>query len=667
MFNFSKGEMQAMLKKGISMAVIVMMLVSIVAACSGSDNASDNVSDNRAGEGTANTESTGNNPGNETAEGAPSDPAANFKELRIQVLGFHQTGNHQPANDVLTPIWREKTKVIPEIVASPPGANGEEWIQRNIVGDTLPHVLAVNGVAGNTNNYKMLKEASKLREIKKEDIVNYMPRYTAWLEKMGGSVDQLYEDNQDRSDNKLWWLPNLIQYQALPGYRDTPIFEQQVGILPYHVYVRDDVLKAIFPETKTEAELRELWNANGGKLSYEEVTDIPIDSLDDLLDFFRKIKALNLKVGEKPVYAAHPQSSSSNVNSLVWSLFSATGNFWTGTGERPTKDDVMTYMPMTPEWKEYLKFWNTAYNEGLLDPENFIQKDDQMNAKIINGEYAVVNWWAPIADARALSQKENRGYGYRFLPLFRGHQLNNKYQDDTWKPANLDGSFHGVGITTKVTDEDYAQILNWIDWNMSEEASELRTWGLPEWSEGEGLNRRFKPEYKALEDWAVRGVQSDGDGPSYGMYDVNTNASVNAVYWNHETFGILGLYYPFTPRLVYPVDPTQPVDIDLVVNMVETKHFVDQIQFYRQVGWDLSRLDPEGKFAEIDATNGIYSNAAQNAVVQTIVGRQEDFEGNYQKYMAVFNDTFVSELELQKQRWADIFNTHVKPEIDKLK
>ncbi len=651
---FLRGD-EGMIKKGISILLIVFLMVTMLSGCFKS---------NKTG---SNTEPTPEAKNEVTATEDPgkADPAASFNELKIQVLGFNQTGNNKPTEDVLTPIWREKTKVIPEIVASPPGTSGFEWIQKQVVADTLPHVLAVNGIAGDTDNYKLLKETNKLREIKKEDIINYMPRFTAWVEKMGGTIDQLYEDNLDRSDGKMWWVPNVIPYNALPEYRGTKLFEQQTGVWPYQSYVRDDVLKQIFPDVKTEAELRELWKKNGGTLSYEEVTDIPIDNLDELLDFFRKIKELNLKVGDKPVYAAHPQSSSSNVNSLVWSMFSATGNMWTITGERTTKDDVMTYMPMTPEWKNYLGFWNTAYNEGLLDPEGFIQKDDQLNAKIINGEYAVINWWAPVADARALSQKENRGYGYRYLSLFRGHEVNNKYQDYRYLPVSMTGSYNGIGVTTKVSDEAYAQVLNWIDWNMSEEANELRTWGLPEWSTGEGEARRFKPEYKDLENWAVGGVKSDKDGHYYGLYDINTNASTNAVAWNHETYGILGLSYAFSPRYVYPVDVNGPVDIDLVTNIVSTKHFLDQIKFFRQIGWDTGMLDPDGKFTEVDGTNGIYSNASNNAVIQAIVGKPADFEQNYEKYMAVFNDKFKGELDAMAGRWKEIFNKHIAPEIEK--
>ena len=39
------------------------------------------------------------------------------------------------------------------------------------------------------------------------------------------------------------------------------------------------------------------------------------------------------------------------------------------------------------------------YNEGMMDPEIFM-KDDQYRAKAINGEYAVINGWLPVSEAK---------------------------------------------------------------------------------------------------------------------------------------------------------------------------------------------------------------------------------------------------------------------------
>ncbi|PAD27812.1 hypothetical protein CHH60_29515, partial [Paenibacillus sp. 7523-1] len=38
-----------------------------------------------------------------------------------------------------------------------------------------------------------------------------------------------------------------------------------------------------------------------------------------------------------------------------------------------------------PEEKEYFRWLNKMYNEGLLDKDTFVQKDDQYKSKIASG------------------------------------------------------------------------------------------------------------------------------------------------------------------------------------------------------------------------------------------------------------------------------------------
>lgn len=643
--------MQRMKNKWMWIAVLAIIMTMVLAACTKGNAPSE-----------GNKESGTKTP-EPSAQPAESETAAAWSELKITVTGFLQTGNKVPQEDVLTPIWREQTKVVPQIINA---RDENNTVQKWLVANTLPDVFATLGNGRGSENYKLLKENNKLREITKEDMIRYMPRLTKWLEQLGSSVDQLYAANVD-TDGKLWQVPNMPNYYALPGLKGTRFMESLVGYAPYNQFVRDDILKEIFPEAKSEAELKELYVKQGGKLSYEDVTDIPIDSMDDLLDFMRKIQALNKKVGDKPVYPAQLQSSSQNVNSLLWSMFTVPGFMWSHTGERPVKEEVMTYAPLTPEWKDYYKFLNTAYNEKLFDPEAFIQKDDQLSAKIINGEYAIFNAWGPVADARALSKNEGRGYGYRMMPVFRSQPVVGKYQDFRPSPVSLDGSASAVLITTNISDEQLPQVLNWIDWNMSEEANELRTWGLPEWSTGTGEERRFKPEYQDLENWAVRGTAGEKDGNYYGMYDINTNASVGAAAFNPETYGILGLGYAYSPTHSYPPDLTKEINMDQIQIQVENKHMVDQMWFYQQVGWDFTMLDPEGKFNAIDSTNGVYSAAAGGKVVNAIVGKPADFDKNYEAYLGVYNDEWRKEFALMQERWKDIWNTKIKPELDKVK
>jgi hypothetical protein len=56
---------------------------------------------------------------------------------------------------------------------------------------------------------------------------------------------------------------------------------------------------------------------------------------------------------------------------------------------------------LTPEWKNYISFMNKGFNEGLFGQEFYIQKPEQRDAKIINGEYAVVKATDGTTDCKA--------------------------------------------------------------------------------------------------------------------------------------------------------------------------------------------------------------------------------------------------------------------------
>lgn len=57
-------------------------------------------------------------------------------------------------------------------------------------------------------------------------------------------------------------------------------------------------------------------------------------------------------------------------------------------------DGVVQYNPAQPVFKEFLKYMNTLYAEGLLDEGYFTQTDDQYVAKIANYQVGAFNDWA---------------------------------------------------------------------------------------------------------------------------------------------------------------------------------------------------------------------------------------------------------------------------------
>lgn len=578
-----------------------------------------------------------------------------LKPLHMTMFADEETIGVAP-EDILTPIWREKTQITWDVVADPQTISAEQWIQMQMVADTLPELIATHELP--TVAIEALINADKVYEITEEDIRTYMPKFTKRVEDLGLTLDVLISSNL-ASDGKLYNLPCDVREVAFPALRSDIRAVRDGCDSPYSLYLRDDILKQIFPDARTEAELGELYVQNEGKLTMEEAFgDIPITNMDELHEYLIKVKELGLKVGEKDVIPAQLTVSSS-VGSTLWSLQTAMGIFWQdGFG---FKDDKLMHVQSSDVYKEYIRNYNTFNTEGLIDREAWIMKDDQIKAKVINGEYAVINYWLPVNEARQVAKDENRGYGYRLLPAF-AVPLNNEYQNLLDKPITLN-SMTKVMLLKTISPEDKAQVFNWLDWNMSYEADELRNWGLPEWSTGEGSERRFTPEYSAIEAWSLYGEQSEKDGSYYGLL---TDYS-RSIFKNQEThkLGLSGNYNK--PRWIYPPEIKADQNLDTALFEVIREYYGTQINFYAQIGWSVGTdITNDPVWKEVNAK--LASPENDGRLANAMICAPEEFDAKYQEYYDnAYPTEFQEALEDLKLKWKTIYDEKAAPEIEKAK
>ncbi|WP_315371795.1 ABC transporter substrate-binding protein [Paenibacillus xylanexedens] len=131
-----------------------------------------------------------------------------------------------------------------------------------------------------------------------------------------------------------------------------------------------------------------------------------------------------------------------------------------------------------PEEKEYFRWLNKMYNEGLLDKDSFVQKDDQYKSKIASGRVLSLldpSWgFSDAENALKSAGKDDMTYG--FYPV----TLDDNFQRKDFQNIGFDG--YGIGIT--VDCEDPVRAIKFLDWMSSEEGQVLRNWGV----EGEQYN-----------------------------------------------------------------------------------------------------------------------------------------------------------------------------------
>jgi putative aldouronate transport system substrate-binding protein len=125
-----------------------------------------------------------------------------------------------------------------------------------------------------------------------------------------------------------------------------------------------------------------------------------------------------------------------------------------------------------PEEKEYFRWLNHMYNEGLLDKDTFVQKDDQYKAKIASGRVLglIDQEWGYQDAENALKTADKDEYTYAHFPVTMGPE----FKDRSFQVAGVDG----FGISISKNAKDPERIMKFLDWLASDEGQVLRQWGV---------------------------------------------------------------------------------------------------------------------------------------------------------------------------------------------
>lgn len=565
-----------------------------------------------------------------------SDIVKSFDYITLDVLGQDQLGSRKPTEDILTPIWREKTRVTVDVIVPPDTRDWLTYVQMNTVADTLPTVIAVtNGLMDNIESYTVLRNSGQMLEIKLEWLEQYMPETKKLLAKMNLTIEDWYNANKDPITGKLHYVPNPPTQLLIPDARTSAYGSYNLGEYPYMCWFRDDILKQVYPQAKTEKELKELALSKGGEITAEDIMDIPMNNLDDLLTYMRAVKDLGLVENGKPIIPGHIHKEVS-MDAMRWSLYTAANFYWGETaGVVPETRTYIDYS-FAPGWKEYLRFINTAFNEGLFGQEYFTQKMDQADAKIVNGEYAIINWWSPVDGNRdKVKQEGTQDYGWRLYPIFDVPLLQ-EYQDRRETCLVIRNISNAKAFNaSKVTEDMIPQLLNWLDWNYSEEAQILRFWGTPNMYTGEGENRRFTEEFKDVETYFLSG-QMDSTKKDAWYYGLHIPDHDDRNLWNHEVYGILDAYnYYLAPQYVYPVEGDNFMTMPATLRAYRKKNLEQMIYLQEgQLGQDA--LDAYAAWQLADQDNTTYDQKYKDqrdlAMLEALTCPPDQFDAKFDAY-----------------------------------
>ncbi|WP_404810073.1 ABC transporter substrate-binding protein [Metabacillus halosaccharovorans] len=132
-----------------------------------------------------------------------------------------------------------------------------------------------------------------------------------------------------------------------------------------------------------------------------------------------------------------------------------------------------TFHYKRPEEKEYFRWLNHMNDEGLLDPESFVQKYDQYLAKLSSGRVLGIidDVWQFAEAQRSLREQGKADKMYGLYPATLSEDI---------KHANFQsaGYLAGWGIGISVDAEDPVAAIKFLDFLASEEGQTLQNWGI---------------------------------------------------------------------------------------------------------------------------------------------------------------------------------------------
>ena len=437
------------------------------------------------------------------------------RPLEITALGMIADPAFDPADPTL-PRFAERLVVERTGVRCAWPAPERDWTLERLLREagrtgTLPHVLAVAGLFKQADTRDAVLREGLAHEVTEELVEQHMPLYAARVRRYGWSVREVLARN--RCGGRSICVPMGFGLDEFPGLVGHPGAKVPISFY-YALDFRDDILAKIIPGARTEAQLRDLLARKGSLDIHDLVDDMPLRSLEDLRQYFLKVKALGVKAGDAPVVPASPIVSFEHPESMYWSLGTAAGLFWDYpfiVGDPPDWERTQLFW-FTRECQRYLRWWNRIWHDGLLGDDPFAMAKAEQREGQRAGRYAVINDWSDPEEARTAALE--RGYGYRYFPLFLGGW------STIWGNYALPVECReGPLVFTRRIQgrEALARVMRWADWHLGEERDVLAYWGLPDWHAGTGADRRFTWQHAALEDWSVYGACSDRDGPHVGL------------------------------------------------------------------------------------------------------------------------------------------------------
>lgn len=215
---------------------------------------------------------------------------------------------------------------------------------------------------------------------------------------------------------------------------------------------------------------------NGFQIQHRVLKELGYPEVRTVDDFENVLKAYVEKYPTTDGQPTIPLTLNADGWKMLITVTNQANNTTNGMNDGEYYVDPETYEAVLhykrPEEREYFRWLNKLYHNGLLDKDSFVQKEDQYKAKIASGRVlglTSVDWEYSDAE-NALKSAGKQEYTYAHFPV----TLTEEYKDHAMQSFGVDG--YGISITTAC--EDPVRAIKFIDWLASDEGQVLRNWGI---------------------------------------------------------------------------------------------------------------------------------------------------------------------------------------------
>ena len=347
--------------------------------------------------------------------------------------------------DVVTPYIEKKFNIKVKSTMYTQGTSFKDKITQFVATNDFPDVICA--MASDASTIVKTGQYAELGSLIKENMPNLIKLVPAdqWKE-------ALYQ-------GKMYCLPyNIPVDGANPKYANDPF---TLPASTWNLVIREDILQKLGYKFTPLAQIQKKANAEGRKLTLDDLKIEPkIATPEDFYEFLKKVKALNIKVGDNALIPL----------TIPWFFQMHLGNMFNwvgGWGYYPDKNDVAMHLG-SPHAKEYYQFLNKLYREDLIDRDFLIQKENQIQEKFASGRVAS-GMWAPDFDGinSALTKLASTTLRPVEMPIIKNEP---RIGIDHYAPI-------GQALYIKKDFKDIPRLLKYFDWFLSDEGFDISTWG----------------------------------------------------------------------------------------------------------------------------------------------------------------------------------------------